>query len=49
MRTLERKTLKLGATHEAWIVYETERYAGQPVTRERIPRAAMPVMAAAVA
>lgn len=50
MRTRERKTLKLGATHEAWIVYETERYAeAQSGTRERIPRAAMPVMAAAVA
>ncbi len=42
MRTLERKTLKLGGTHEAWIVYETERHAAQAGTRELVPRRAAP-------
>jgi hypothetical protein len=49
MRTVERKTLRIAGAHEAWIVYETERFAGQAQTRERIPRAATPACGLAVA
>jgi hypothetical protein len=49
MRTVERKTLRIAGAHEAWIVYETERYAGEAPSRERIPRAAAPACGLAVA
>ena len=53
MRRVERKTLLLGWTHEAWLVYHTERYAtsqtGERVSprRRAMPSAREPVLATA--